>query len=281
MKERAYAKINLYLRVGEKRLDGYHNLKMLMLPIQFYDLIELHLHEHDEIIADHRFIPLNANNTMYKALDILRKKYCFKEHFKIIISKRIPIRAGLAGGSADAAAIIRMINKILQLHMKKEDMIKVALEVGSDVPFCLFNKASIVEGKGEILTPIKVNLPFFVFLAKPKEGVSTKEAFMNLRLEDKNNIDIDQLVLFLKMKNYKQVAKLLVNDLEKSAMRLVPTIESLKKELINLHFDGVLMSGSGSTVFGISQKEEICDYAFKELRKKGYFVRKTRILGER
>lgn len=281
MKERAYAKINLYLQVGEKRLDGYHNLKMLMLPIQFYDLIELHLHEHDEIIADHRFIPLNANNTMYKALDILRKKYCFKEHFKIIISKRIPIRAGLAGGSADAAAIIRMINKILQLHMKKEDMIKIALEVGSDVPFCLFNKASIVEGKGDILTPIKVNLPFFVFLAKPKEGVSTKEAFMNLRLEDKNNIDIDQLVLSLKMKNYKQVAKLLVNDLEKSAMRLVPTIELLKKELIDLHFDGVLMSGSGSTVFGISQKEEICDYAFKELRKKGYFVRKTRILGER
>lgn len=281
MKERAYAKINLYLQVGEKRLDGYHNLKMLMLPIQFYDLIELHLHEHDEIIADHRFIPLNANNTMYKALDILRKKYCFKEHFKIIISKRIPIRAGLAGGSADAAAIIRMINKILQLHIKKEDMIKIALEVGSDVPFCLFNKASIVEGKGDILTPIKVNLPFFVFLAKPKEGVSTKEAFMNLRLEDKNNIDIDQLVLSLKMKNYKQVAKLLVNDLEKSAMRLVPTIELLKKELIDLHFDGVLMSGSGSTVFGISQKEEICDYAFKELRKKGYFVRKTRILGER
>lgn len=277
MRDKAFAKINLCLEVGPTRSDGYHDLRMVMIPVDFFDVVELEVAEKDELIANRNFIPLNENNTMYKALSLLRKKYGFNECFRMKLQKQIPVRAGLAGGSADAASIIRLVNRLLGLKMSRQEMIDVALEVGSDVPFCLFNEPCVVEGKGEILSPIEVNLDFHLLLAKPKAGVSTKVAFQNMREEDKAPIQIEELVRSLKNGEYSVFLNHLGNHLEPSAIRLVPKIKMLKQELWDLGFDGVLMSGSGSTVFAVTRNPELCTKGFEVLRKKGYFVRKTKI----
>ncbi|QRG86773.1 4-(cytidine 5'-diphospho)-2-C-methyl-D-erythritol kinase [Bulleidia sp. zg-1006] len=278
MRDRAYAKINLALEVGSTRLDGYHDLRMVMVPIDFYDQVEIVPSDVDELICNKGYIPLNPKNTMYQALTIIRNRYNIEDKFSISLQKQLPVRAGLAGGSADAAAVIRLLNRMLKLNMSRKEMIEIALDVGSDVPFCLFNQACIVEGKGEILTPIEVNLNFELLLVKPKNGVSTKKAFQLIGDEDKIPLDILPLARALKESDYDTFLSGLGNHLESVAIRLVPEIQEVKQELLELGFDASLMSGSGSTVFGITKSADLTNSAFKKLRRKGYFVRRTHVL---
>ncbi len=277
MKDRAYAKINLALEVGPTRMDGYHDLKMVMVPIDFYDRVEVVESDEDALICDRGYIPLNQKNTMYQALTILRKRYHFQNKFLIQLQKQIPVRAGLAGGSADAAAVIRILNRMMKLHMSQEEMIDVGLLVGADVPFCLFNKPCIVEGKGEVLVPIDIHTNFEILLVKPKAGISTKEAFNSIREEDKVPLDISKLVQALRNDDYDTLVHHLGNHLEPVAIRLVPKIQEVKEAILKLGFDAALMSGSGSTVFGITKSHELVQTAFEEFKKKGYFVRRTHI----
>lgn len=278
MKDRAYAKINLCLDVAGKRDDGYHDLKMIMVPIDFYDVLQMEPAVETTLSLNRSYLPVNEKNTIVKAISVMQRRYNFHLGFRCVLQKHIPTRAGLAGGSADAAAAIRMINKILDLHMSINDMISAGKEVGSDVPFCIVNKPAYVEGTGEIIKPFRCHTDFEVLLVKPKKGVSTKEAFAIVDQEETVHPDCMKLRQALIDNDYETMIHSLGNSLEKAAIDLVPEIRDVKEQLVQRGFDGVLMSGSGSTVFGITKNHALLEETMQDMRDQKFFVRRTVIL---
>ncbi len=278
MIERAYAKINLCLDVVKKRDDGYHEMNMIMVPINFYDVVKIEISDEMKFESNARYIGFNEKNTIYKAIKVLREEYHFKENFHIKLTKHIPTQAGLAGGSADGAATLRLINKLLKLNISDEIMNELAKKVGADVPFCMKNQPAQVSGIGEKLDYFSFTSDFHVFLVKPYKGVSTKTAFNTLNFDECSHPNIEKVKTALINQDYDIFVSSLGNTLEYSAFKLVPEIKEIKKELISCGFDGVLMSGSGSTVFAITKEKKILNIATKIFRKKGYFTRSTAIL---
>lgn len=281
MKERAYAKINLCLDVAGRREDGYHDLKMIMVPIDFYDFLEINPASETTLSLNRSYLPVNEKNTIIKAINVMKERYHFDMEFECKLQKHIPTRAGLAGGSADAAAAIRILNRMLHLNMSEEEMIVVGKEVGADVPFCLINKPAYVEGIGEIITPFPCIAEFEVLLVKPKKGVSTKEAFAIVDNTEPYHPDCMKMKDALMTADYEGVVTSLGNSLEDAAIQLVEDIKNVKQELIERGFDGVLMSGSGSTVFGITKDPYLIEETMEAMKKKKYFVRRTRIMDAR
>ena len=277
MKERAYAKINLCLDVVGKREDGYHDLKMIMVPINFYDVLEMEFAPETTLELNRDYLPINDKNTIIKAIHIMQEKYNITEEFCCRLEKHIPTRAGLAGGSADAAAAIRMINRMCNLHLTKDEMIAVGKEVGADVPFCILNRPAFVEGIGEKITTFSCSPDFYLLLIKPRKGVSTAEAFHIVDEQEGIHPDCKAMQEALEYNDYDDIISSLGNSMENAAMTLVPEIRKAKKDLLDLGFDGVLMSGSGSTVFGITKDVELLDRSIDILKKKRYFVRKTTV----
>ena len=277
MKERAYAKINLCLDVVGKREDGYHDLKMIMVPINFYDVLEMEFAEETTLELDRDYLPINDKNTIIKAIHIMQERYNIEEEFRCRLEKHIPTRAGLAGGSADAAAAIRMINRMCNLHLTKDEMIAAGKEVGADVPFCILNRPAFVEGIGEKITTFSCNPDFYLLLIKPRKGVSTAEAFHIVDEQEGIHPDCKAMQKALEYNDYEGIIVSLGNSMENAAMTLVPEIRKAKQDLLELGFDGVLMSGSGSTVFGITRDVELLDSSIDVLKKKRYFVRKTTV----
>lgn len=281
MKERAYAKINLCLDVAGKREDGYHDLKMIMVPINFYDVLEMHPSSETSLTLNKSYLPVNDKNTIIKAINIMKEKYHFDMNFACSLQKHIPTRAGLAGGSADAAAAIRMMDRMLHLNMSEEEKIAVGKEVGADVPFCLINKPAYVEGIGEIISPFACTTDFEILLVKPKKGVSTKEAFEIVDNNETVHPDCMKMKEALMTSDYEGIISSLGNSLEDAAIQLVEDIKDVKEELTSRGFDGVLMSGSGSTVFGITKNIDLLEETMQEMKEKKYFVRRTSILDNR
>ena len=277
MKERAYAKINLCLDVVGKREDGYHDLKMIMVPINFYDVLEMEFAPETTLELNRDYLPINDKNTIIKAIHIMQEKYNITEEFRCRLEKHIPTRAGLAGGSADAAAAIRMINRMCNLHLTKDEMIAVGKEVGADVPFCILNRPAFVEGIGEKITTFSCSPDFYLLLIKPRKGVSTAEAFHIVDEQEGIHPDCKAMQKSLESNDYDGIISSLGNSMENAAMTLVPEIRKAKQDLLDLGFDGVLMSGSGSTVFGITKDVELLDCSIDILKKKRYFVRKTTV----
>jgi len=277
MKERAYAKINLCLDVVGKREDGYHDLKMIMVPINFYDVLEMEFAPETTLELNRDYLPINDKNTIIKAIHIMQEKYNITEEFCCRLEKHIPTRAGLAGGSADAAAAIRMINRMCNLHLTKDEMIAVGKEVGADVPFCILNRPAFVEGIGEKITTFSCSPDFYLLLIKPRKGVSTAEAFHIVDEQEGIHPDCKAMQEALEYNDYDDIISSLGNSMENAAMTLVPEIRKAKQDLLDLGFDGVLMSGSGSTVFGITKDVELLDRSIDILKKKRYFVRKTTV----
>ena len=277
MKERAYAKINLCLDVVGKREDGYHDLKMIMVPINFYDVLEMEFAPETTLELNRDYLPINDKNTIIKAIHIMQEKYNITDEFRCRLEKHIPTRAGLAGGSADAAAAIRMINRMCNLHLTKDEMIAVGKEVGADVPFCILNRPAFVEGIGEKITTFSCSPDFYLLLIKPRKGVSTAEAFHIVDEQEGIHPDCKAMQEALEYNDYDDIISSLGNSMENAAMTLVPEIRKAKQDLLDLGFDGVLMSGSGSTVFGITKDVELLDRSIDILKKKKYFVRKTTV----
>ncbi|NLH63591.1 MAG: 4-(cytidine 5'-diphospho)-2-C-methyl-D-erythritol kinase [Erysipelotrichaceae bacterium] len=279
MKERAYAKINLCLDVvGKRASDGYHELKMIMVPIDFYDVLAMEPAEETSLSLNRSYLPVNGKNTIIKAISVMKKKYGFHENYACILQKHIPTRAGLAGGSADAAAAIRMMNSMLGLHLSNEELIEVGQEVGSDVPFCLLNQPAYVEGTGEKIEPFYCHPDLELLLVKPRRGVSTKEAFQIVDQGNDVHPDCAAMKEALMMDDYEGIIDNLGNSLEAASLQLVSEIKEIKEQMKKDGFDGVLMSGSGSTVFGITREDALLEQEMKKMKAEGYFVRRTKIL---
>lgn len=277
MKERAYAKINLCLDVVGRRDDGYHELKMIMVPVNFYDILEMNFADETSLALNRSYLPVNEKNTIIKSIRVMQERYGVMAEFACSLSKHIPTRAGLAGGSADAAAAIRMINRMCRLNLPQEELIAAGKLVGADVPFCILNRPALVEGIGEKIMPFHCDPDFEILLVKPRKGVSTKEAFEIVDSQENDHPDCMALMNALIMNDYEGVVSNLGNSLEPAAVQLVSEIRVVKEKLTAMGFDGVLMSGSGSTVFGITRNTELLDASMEKLRDEKYFVRKTRI----
>lgn len=278
MRERAYAKINLCLDVAGAREDGYHELKMIMVPINFYDVVDLEPALNMEMVMDRAFLPVDDRNTIVKAIHVMQERYGFDYNFRCTLQKHIPTRAGLAGGSADAAAAIRILNRMLRLNMSREEMIEVGKAVGSDVPFCLINRPALVEGTGDKIHEFECHPDFELLLVKPRKGVSTKECFALVDEMETDHPDCMKMREALIQNDYQGIIDSLGNSLEAPAVKLVSDIRNVKAGLVEAGFDGVLMSGSGSTVFGITRNAEMLEETMYEMKKKKYFVRHTNIL---
>ncbi|SJZ69789.1 4-(cytidine 5'-diphospho)-2-C-methyl-D-erythritol kinase [Anaerorhabdus furcosa] len=280
MKERAYAKINLCLDVVRKRDDGYHELNMIMVPLDFYDVLDIEIADEMSLSSNAGYLPMNEKNSIIKAIEVLREEYGFKENFKIDLMKHIPTQGGLAGGSADGAATIRLLKRLLNLQMNQSKMIELAKKVGADVPFCCINKPSLVSGIGEVLEPFEFNTDFYVLLVKPFKGVSTKVAFESLDFSTAIHPDCVKMISALMNQDYEGIVNSLGNTLEQPAFKMVPSIAKIKQELLELGMDGALMSGSGSTVFALSKNEQLVKEVARKMKVNSNFVRITKILAK-
>jgi 4-diphosphocytidyl-2-C-methyl-D-erythritol kinase len=279
MKMKAYAKINLYLDVTRKRPDGYHDLEMVMIPIDLFDVLEITIAEETIMECDKAYIPVDDRNTVIKAYHLMKKSFAIQDHHHIRLVKNIPAQAGLAGGSTDGAAVIRIFNQMYQLNLSDQQMIDMAVLVGADVPFCLFEKTAKVEGIGEIVAPINRQLDFFLFLIKPKFGISTKALFEQFRISDVKGRTFDSMVQALETGDYSAMCNSVYNRLQQEAIRVNPQIGKIVNELLNFGFDCAAMTGSGSVIYGITQDEKLVNRAVDAFVYKYPFVKKTRIIG--
>ncbi|MDE6475588.1 MAG: 4-(cytidine 5'-diphospho)-2-C-methyl-D-erythritol kinase [Erysipelotrichaceae bacterium] len=277
MKEKAYAKINLCLDVKRRREDGYHDLEMVMVPLSLHDEIHVFIAKEDCITCDDPRLSLDASNTVVKALHLMRKTFDIKECFHIHIQKKIPMEAGLAGGSADAAALMRALWKLLSLDTSLEHLSLLAKEIGADVPFCIYNTPSIVRGIGEKIEPFDMRGDYHVLLVKPERGVSTKKAFEMLDFTKVEHPDCQRVKEACMQNDWDLLTRFMGNTLEYSALQLVPEIKHIKETLKRLGFFSVLMSGSGSCVFALTKQEAFIDETLESLKKEYDFVIKTKI----
>jgi len=269
IKERAYAKINLVLDVVSKRKDNYHNLKMIMIPVNLYDSLEFELSDKDLITSDVKI----ENNSMYKAIELIKKKYSVQSGVKIILKKKIPIGAGLGGGSADIAATIRGLNRLWGLNIKQEDLEKIALDLGSDTLFCLYNKPAYVQGRGEHL--LFVNNPPIknIFIVVSTLKVLTKTIFESHEIKHKKR-RFDKLFREYLNEKYEKFFNKSYNDLTKTTLTCYPELKKTYKIMKNMknHF---LMSGSGATFYALSFKGGICDIEEKLVKKGLSYIKTT------
>ena len=278
MKIRAYAKVNLALDVVRKREDGYHELDMIMAPIKLHDLIYIHrIDQGIEITSNNRRMPTDQRNIMYQVAEILISRYQIPFGVNIHIYKHIPTQAGLAGGSADGAAVLKAMNQMFHLGLSLEELADIGKEVGADIPFCIYEQTALVRGIGEKITFIENDFHCYMLLVKPRKGVSTKKSFGMLDLAHCEHPSIMKMKEGIEEADYQKVVSALGNTLEGPSIQMVSDIQIIKDEMTQLGFDGTLMSGSGSCVFGLTQDLELLEKGYKHFKNKYPFVRKSEL----
>lgn len=254
------AKINLSIDVLGKRDDGYHLVEMIMQTIDLYDIIKIKEINIDEININSNSldIPLNENNIVYKAAKVLKNQFNIKNGVEIFIEKNIPVAAGMAGGSSNAAAVLVGLNKLWNLNLSEKRLQEIGLTLGADVPFCITGNAALAKGIGEELTNIKgLSEDIFILICKPNLFVSTKDVYEGLDLHNiKNRPDNKLLIECLKQGNINLLSKNMVNVLETVTSKMHVEIKEIEKIMLENNALGAMMSGSGPTVFGIFEKEE-------------------------
>ncbi|ASS97799.1 MULTISPECIES: 4-(cytidine 5'-diphospho)-2-C-methyl-D-erythritol kinase [Geobacillus] len=281
---KAPAKINLSLDVLYKRPDGYHEVKMVMTTIDLADRIELvALPEEDavRIVSQNRFVPDDCRNLAYQAAKLLKETFSIRQGVAISITKHIPVAAGLAGGSSDAAATLRGLNKLWQLGLTVDELAELGAKIGSDVAFCVYGGTALATGRGEIITPIASPPPCWVVLAKPPIGVSTAEVYRNLELDRVSHPDVDAMVRAIEQQDYAAICRLVGNVLEEVTLKKYPEVAHIKEQMKRFGADAVLMSGSGPTVFGLIEHDSRMQRVYNGLRGFCDQVFAVRMLGER
>ncbi|WNR44763.1 4-(cytidine 5'-diphospho)-2-C-methyl-D-erythritol kinase [Paenibacillus roseipurpureus] len=256
--EKAPAKINLSLDVLHKRPDGYHEVEMVMTMVDLADRIEMQEMARDTIIISSQagYIPLDEKNLAFQAARLIKDRYDVKQGVYIHLDKRIPVAAGLAGGSSDAAATLRGLNRLWNLNISNEELQILGAELGSDVPFCVTGGTALATGRGEKLEPISAPPQCWVVLAKPPINVSTSEIYGKLNARGiKQHPSTAGVLSAIRDKQFDRLCDNLGNVLEGVTLDLYPEVRHLKECMQRLGADGVLMSGSGPTVFGLVSKE--------------------------
>ncbi|WP_313802497.1 4-(cytidine 5'-diphospho)-2-C-methyl-D-erythritol kinase [Cytobacillus sp.] len=280
---KAPAKINLSLDVLHKREDGYHEVEMIMTTIDLADRLELTLLEQDEIkiISHNRFVPDDQRNLAYQAARLLKERFHVKSGVEIAIEKTIPVAAGLAGGSSDAAAVLRGLNKLWKLGLSFDQLAEIGAEIGSDVSFCVYGGTALATGRGEIITKLPAAPTCWVVLAKPFIGVSTADVYRRLNLNGIHHPHTKEMIQAIEQGDYEGVCGHVGNVLEDVTFALHPEVAQIKEQMKRFGADAVLMSGSGPTVFGLVHHDSRMQRIYNGLRGFCDQVFAVRMLGER
>ncbi|MDD3393653.1 MAG: 4-(cytidine 5'-diphospho)-2-C-methyl-D-erythritol kinase [Clostridia bacterium] len=269
---KARAKINLTLDVTGKREDGYHLIKSIMQTVSLYDGIYMKRIRKNDIILKNSlsWLPTDNRNLAYRAAELMKQKFDITEGVFINIDKRIPVAAGLAGGSADCAAVLVGMNRLFELGLSIKELKSMAFLLGSDIPYCVQRGTVLAEGVGELLTPMKCSCPMcYVVLAKLPVSVSTATVYRELNWQRlKSHPDTEGMIQAMAEEDITKMGRMLGNVLETVTIPMYPKIAQLKEEMLHLGAEGALMSGSGPTVFGLFKEEENAKEAAEAIRKK-------------
>ncbi len=271
IKLKAYAKINLSLDVKGKRADGYHEVSMIMASISLCD--EVCLFKSSDISLEIRNSSelSSEDNIMIKAAKKFFEKTKINSGVRMVLEKNIPIAAGMAGGSTDAAAVLKGLNEIYNTNLTEDELCMIGLELGADVPYCIKGKVMLSEGIGEKLSLIGDIKDLYVAVVKTKEGLSTGVIYNKIDSEQNlHSPDNEFLTNCIKRKDYASLCKNMKNVMEQVSIKEIPEIAEIKEELIKKGALGAMMSGSGPTVFGIFEKKEDCIKAVNDMKMK-YF----------
>lgn len=266
---KALAKINLGLDVVRRREDGYHEVRMIMQTIHLYDRLDIKRTKESgiQIQTNLSFLPVNENNLIYKAAKLLMDEFSITDGVSVKLDKRIPVAAGMAGGSTDAAAMLFGMNRLFSLGLTKRQLMERGVQIGADVPYCIMRGTALAEGIGEELSQLPPMVKCPVLIAKPSISVSTKFVYQNLKLDDTTvHPDIDRLIDDIKAKNLYDIAAHMGNVLETVTIPNYPVIDEIKKHMLSHGAVGAMMSGSGPTVFGLFDDEAAAKKAYKAMR---------------
>ena len=279
MYAKAFAKINIYLDVLDRKEDGYHNLDMVMLPLELHDVIEIEYRPYlrdTYIICDRVEESETKYDLIHQTLNAFRKKFNVQDNMNITVHKEIPICAGLGGGSSNAAACLKAFKKIFKVKMEPEEELEFTLALGADVPYCMQNVPAHVEGIGEKVTPIKCAKRFHVIIIKPKLGLSTKKVFDASDGFTLKHGDVNKVIKALELGDENMLAEGMFNALEEVSISLVPEIQQIKDMLKKDGFKCVLMTGSGSCVFALTTDAGLAYSKYLKYDNKGYDVYLTK-----
>lgn len=269
---KARAKINLGLDVLGKREDGYHEVRMVMQTIGIYDRLILTKIPEEEIriTSNLAFLPVNENNLIYKAIKLLKDEYHFPGGVSVDLNKFIPVAAGMAGGSTDAASTMFGVNRLFGLNLSMGKMMELGVRLGADVPYCVMRGTALAEGIGEKLTRITPVPHMWILIAKPQINVSTRLVYEQLDMGGiQKNPDIDGIIRAIEAQDVVRIAQSMGNVLENVTVPLYPVIETIKQDMLSHGAINAMMSGSGPTVFGIFPDEQTTLACQAFLKEKG------------
>jgi 4-diphosphocytidyl-2-C-methyl-D-erythritol kinase len=250
---KARAKINLGLDVIGKREDGYHEVRMIMQSLKMYDELTISRTSQPgiNIKTNRAYLPVNEDNLIYKAARLIMDNYNINDGVAVELEKFIPVSAGMAGGSTDAAATLVGMNQLFSLGIPKKKLMELGKTIGADIPFCIMRGTVLAEGIGEKLTRLDAVYSYPVLIAKPPINVSTRFVYENLKLEGIEHPDIDGMLDAIKSEDMDGICRRLGNVLETVTIPKYPVINDIKQKMLEMGAKGSLMSGSGPTVFGI------------------------------
>ncbi|SHK64701.1 4-diphosphocytidyl-2-C-methyl-D-erythritol kinase [Clostridium cavendishii DSM 21758] len=280
MRKKAYAKINIALDVIGKREDGYHLLKMVMQTIDLYDEIEVkknHL-KTIKLNCNRKYIPTDDRNLAFKAAKLFKEHFNIQEGVDIYIKKNIPVSAGMAGGSTNAAAVLYLMNKEFNVNASIEELRELGVKIGADVPYCIEGGTALCEGIGEVITNLKPFKDKILVIVKPPFGVSTKEVYGTLDINKIfKHVRVDDLISAMEREDLVFVAENMKNILENVTLRKHNVLRNIKDEMIECGAMGSMMSGSGPTVFAFFEdmpKAQRC-YDVMKKKYKDVFITRT------
>ncbi len=266
--EKAPAKINLGLDVLHKRADGYHELEMVMSSVDLADRLTITELMEDKIILETNkaFLPVDRRNNVYQAVAMMKNRYGIKTGVKIDIQKNIPVAAGLGGGSSDTAAALRGLNRLWQLGLSEDELIAIGVEIGTDVPYCLYGHTAFIGGKGELVQLIDPMPQCWVVLVKPKISVSTRTVFPEVDVEKISHPNIGALRAAIEADDYEEMIRQMGNSLEDITIQRHPVIQQIKDRMLKYGADAALMSGSGPTVFALCRQHSRAQRIYNALK---------------
>lgn len=269
IRQKAYAKVNIGLDVLRRRPDGYHELKMIMQTVDIFDDLTFEREREPGIRLriEGADLPADENNLVYRAAALMMEERQIKEGVAITVTKRIPIAAGMAGGSADAAAAMRGLNALFEMGYATEALRELGVRLGADIPYCITGGTMLSEGIGEVLTPLPAPPECYLVVAKPDMDVSTAFVYQNLRADSLPfHPDIDGMVKALAAGDLGGITDRMGNVLETVTVPAYPVIDRIKTRMRELGAENALMSGSGPTVFGIYKEQETAKKAAAIIR---------------
>lgn len=267
--EKAPAKLNFSLDTTFRHPDGNPEWKMVMIAVDLADYVHIKTKTDSKNITvrtDTGFLPCDERNLAFQAAKKLQQLFRKNEGVEITIDKNIPVSAGMGGGSSDAAAVLRGLNKLWNLSLEKSQLAKIGLEIDSDVPFCIYSEPALVTGKGEIITPIGDLEPMCLVIAKPHDSVSTPSILKKIDYSKIVHQNVDGVLDAISKRDYTEMTKKMGNALEPITAKRHPDIWKIKQKMLNFGCDAAQMSGSGPTVFGVCRKYQRAVRVYNGLR---------------